>query len=80
MCLYTKTSNMWYKDISYEKTWSDFNNLFMEYYYYLWKLQRINANQEVFRGCNMDITIQDKIAKELDNLAMYKNSGKDVLT
>ena len=45
--------------------WADFKNLFVEDYHNLCKMQRINSNQAVFHGANMEITMQDNIAEAL---------------
>ena len=71
---------MWYKNISYEKIWSDFNQFFEEEYHDLCKLKCINGTEEGFNDTNMDSIMQDEISEASNNLSMSKNTEKYVLT
>ena len=61
---------MWRKNLSYDKTWSDFKKLLAENYCDPCKLQHINVTQAGFCEANIAIKIQDYIVEALDNLAM----------
>ena len=62
------------------KTWSSFKKLFAEEYHDLNKHEHMNANQAVFHGSGMGITMQDQIYEGLDNLVMSTTAEKDVLS